>query len=411
MSSPALSLGQALALLCVVSFGGVALGQEQGNGAAAPASGLRVATYNTSLFRNESGQLIRDLEGGQNAQAKKIAEVIQRVRPDVMLLNEFDYDPDGRAAELFCQKYLAVGQNGCVPIEFPQRYTAPVNTGRPSGRDLSKNGRMNEPGDNVGFGRHEGQYGMLVLSRFPIDRERVRTFREFLWRDMPDAKLPVDPQSDEPFYGDEDLSVLRLSSKSFWDVPIDVQTDTGRPFVVHLLCSHPTPPVFDGPEDRNGRRNHDEVRLVADYIDPQRAAYLTDDKGQKGGLAKDALFVIVGDLNCDPVDGQGVPGTMDQLLNHPRVNNSFTPSSAGGPLSSAEQAELNPNQRGDPAHDTSNFGGEGFSNLRIDYVLPSHGLKVIDGGIFWPKPDEPGGDAVTATDHRLVWLDILPAAD
>ena len=34
----------------------------------------------------------------------------------------------------------------------------------------------------------------------------------------------------------------------------------------HLLASHPTPPVFDGDEDRNGKRNHDEVRLIADYI-------------------------------------------------------------------------------------------------------------------------------------------------
>ena len=169
--------------------------------------------------------------------------------------------------------------------------------------------------------------------------------------------------------------------------------------------------MFDGPEDRNGRRNHDEIRLVADYIDPQRADYLVDDKGRNGGLAKDSRFVILGDLNADPADGQGVPGTMDQLLKHPRVNNSFTPSSAGGPLASKQQAELNPNQKGDPAHDTSNFGGEGFSNLRIDYVLPSQGLEVIDGGIFWPGPDEPGGDAVTVSDHRLVWLDVRYVGD
>src|SRR3954471_13015145 len=100
-------------------------------------STIRVATYNTSLFREKDGQLIKDLEAGDNEQARKIAEVIQRVRPDILLVNEFDYDDSQRAAELFRTKYLGVGQNGCEPIKFQHFFTAPVNTGRPSGRDLN----------------------------------------------------------------------------------------------------------------------------------------------------------------------------------------------------------------------------------------------------------------------------------
>ena len=38
--------------------------------------------------------------------------------------------------------------------------------------------------------------------------------------------------------------VFRLSSKSHWDVPLRVGGE-----VVHFLVSHPTPPVFDGPDD------------------------------------------------------------------------------------------------------------------------------------------------------------------
>src|SRR5450755_2424826 len=68
---------------------------------------VRVATYNTSMFRDEDGQLARDLESGDNQQAKSIAEVIQRERPDIILLNEFDYDAEGHAAKLFMEKYLA----------------------------------------------------------------------------------------------------------------------------------------------------------------------------------------------------------------------------------------------------------------------------------------------------------------
>jgi endonuclease/exonuclease/phosphatase family metal-dependent hydrolase len=372
---------------------------------------IRVATYNSSLFRDADGQLVRDLEAGDNAQARKIAEVIQRVRPDILLVNEFDYDRQMRAADLFRTKYVGVGQNGCEPIDFHYFFTAPVNTGRPSGRDLNHNGKQNEPDDAIGYGKHEGEYGMLVLSKYRIDRDHVRSFQKFLWRDMPGALLPTNPKTGKPYYDDADLAALRLSSKSHWDVPINVPAKEDRPaFVLHLLCSHPTPPVFDGPEDRNGHRNHDEIRLLADCIDPSKSGYLVDDAGGRGGLAADEQFVIVGDLNCDPIDGEGMRGTMDQLLKSPRVNASFTPTSKGGPVVVKEHADQFAKHRGDPSHVTADFTPEGHACLRIDYVLPSKGFEVTKGGIFWPVPDEPGGDAITGTDHRSVWLDIRPVS-
>jgi endonuclease/exonuclease/phosphatase family metal-dependent hydrolase len=366
---------------------------------------VRVATFNASLNRNHAGQLVRNLAGGRNEQARRIAEVVQRVRPDILLVNEFDFDPAGNAATSFLREYLAVAQNGCEAIEFPHYFIAPVNTGRPSDRDLDKDGQFGEPADAIGFGRHEGQYGMLVLSRFPIALDRVRTFQKFLWRDMPNALLPTDPNSGAAYYDEGDLAVLRLSSKSLFDVPIEVPGHAGAPsWRLHVLASHPTPPVFDGPEDRNGRRNHDEIRLLADYIDMSRGAYLVDDSGRTGGLPPDARFVIAGDLNCDPLDGDGLPGTMDQLLKNPRVNSSFTPRSDGGRVATEQKTTRDAAGKGDPSHDTSSFGD--FQNLRIDYVLPSSQLRVIDGGVYWPAPGEPGAEAVTASDHRLVWIEI-----
>jgi endonuclease/exonuclease/phosphatase family metal-dependent hydrolase len=377
--------------------------------ASADTATIRVATYNTSLYREQAGQLARDLENGENPQARRIAETIQRVRPDILLVNEFDYDSAGRAAELFRTKYLAIGQNQAQPIEYPHLFTAPVNTGKPTQRDLDKDGRRGGPADAVGYGQHEGQYGMLMLSRFPIDRGQARTFQKFLWRDMPGAMLPMDAETKQPFYDDDDLSVLRLSSKSFWDVPVEVPArGAHRAYTLHLLCSHPTPPVFDGPEDRNGRRNHDEIRLIADYVSPSNSKYLVDDDGRRGGLPNDTLFVILGDLNCDPVDGQRVAGAIAQLLNHPRVDASFTPSSRGGPRIVGQFPDQHGAHRGEPAHVTSNFTGEGHGCLRIDYALPSRGLSVVDGGVFWPVAGEPGAEAVTASDHRPVWIDIRP---
>jgi hypothetical protein len=62
---------------------------------------IRFATFNASLNRNNEGQLITDLSTPNNTQAKTVAEIIQRNNPDVLLVNEFDYVPNGTAARLF----------------------------------------------------------------------------------------------------------------------------------------------------------------------------------------------------------------------------------------------------------------------------------------------------------------------
>ncbi len=355
---------------------------------------LRVATYNVSFFADVDGGLAGRLRAG-DANARKVAAVVQRVRPDVLLLNEFDYEADGTSAQLFLRDYLGVAQAGSAPIDYAYHYLAPVNTGVPSGLDIDLDGRTDGPADAWGFGKHPGQYGMLVLSRFPIDAKAVRSFQHFLWKDMPDALAPKNPDGSD-YYSAEVWAKLRLSSKSHWDVPI--QTPIGR---LHFLTMHPTPPVFDGPEDRNGRRNHDEIRLMADYVSPDRSNYLLDDQGQRGGLAADALFVIAGDLNSDPKGGDSVGGAMQQLLAHPRINASNSPTSSGG---AASQARSPPNMdANDLAARTASFG------LRVDYVLPSSGLKVVDSAVFWPAPGEPDADLADASDHHMVWVDLRPA--
>ncbi|TWT36170.1 Endonuclease/Exonuclease/phosphatase family protein [Posidoniimonas corsicana] len=376
--------------------------------AAPPEGAVRVATYNISFYRDAAGELETELRGGASSQAKQIAEVIQRVRPDLLLLNEIDYTADGAVVDLFRQRYLRQPQNGQQPIDYPHTYTAPVNTGVPTPFDLDRDGRTGGPADCQGFGRYPGQYGMAVLSRLPIDREHARTFQQLLWRDLPGAKLPADPTSGEPYYSGEELARLRLSSKSHWDVPVTLPGG-GR---LHLLCSHPTPPAFDGPEDRNGCRNHDEIRLIADYLTPGRSGYVVDDNGRRGGLPADALFVVLGDLNADPHDAGGKElGAIQQLLEHPRVNATRPPTSRGAVLASQAHPDLNRDQHGPAAEDTANFSGDDFNNLRVDYALPSRDLVVVGGGVFWPPPGEPGAAAINATDHRLVWIDVRTNKD
>jgi hypothetical protein len=395
----------------------------------APAAnaGVRFATFNASLNRNFEGQLRADLSTPGNAQARAVAEIIQRSRPDVLLINEFDFDPV--AAELFQTNYLGVSQNGAATIHYPFSYIAPSNTGIPSGFDFDNNGSIGGPNDAFGFGFFPGQFGMLVYSQYPIDSLGARTFQHFLWRDMPGALLPVNPATGESWYSPAELAVFRLSSKSHWDVPVKIGSQT-----VHFLVSHPTPPVFDGLEDRNGTRNHDEIRLWADYISPGKSGYIYDDAGRHGGLKPGELFVIAGDQNSDPLDGDSIPGAIQQLIEHPLVNTKTTPTSLGGPWATRVQDALNLAHRSDPAFDTADFCDvpgptpcSGPGNLRADYVLPRKNVKIVDAGIFWPSADPADADPLApfaylvdptgfgfpapSSDHRLVWVDVSVPAE
>jgi Endonuclease/Exonuclease/phosphatase family len=377
--------------------------------AAASGERIRFATFNASLNRNFEGQLIADLSTPGNAQAQTVAEIIQRVRPEVLLINEFDFDSGNVALRLFQDNYLSVSQNGASPIVYPYRYTAPSNTGIPSGFDFNNNGVIGGPDDAYGFGFFPGQFGMAVYSQHPILFSQIRTFQNFLWKDMPGARLPDDPATPAPadWYSPAEQAVFRLSSKSHWDVPVRVDGDT-----IHFLASHPTPPVFDGPEDRNGTRNFDEIRLWADYITPGPSSfYIYDDTGKRGGLAPFSRFVIAGDQNSDPLDGDSIPGSIQQLLDHPLVNTKKTPSSAGAVEAALLQGGANTTHRSNPKFDTADFADTAPGNLRADYVLPRKNLRIVDSAVFWPLQSDPlfrltGVFPFPSSDHRLVWVDI-----
>ncbi|MBC8077008.1 MAG: phytase [Chloroflexales bacterium] len=384
---------------------------------------VRFAAFNASLNRNSAGQLVTDLSTPNDQQAKNVAEIIQRVAPDVVLINEFDYDAQGTALRLFQRNYLGVGQNNALAATYPYSYTAESNTGIASGFDLNNNGAVvtqpGQPGygdDALGFGVFPGQFGMALYSKYPIDTAKIRTFQKFLWKDMPGALLPDDAATPaaSDWYAPEELAIFRLSSKSHWDVPITIGGAT-----IHALVSHPTPPVFDGAEDRNGRRNHDEIRFWADYITAGKGGYVYDDKGATGGLAAGASFVIMGDQNADPNDGDSVDKAVNQLLDNPAVYTAVAPTSLGGPEQAALQGGANATHKSDPAFDTADFADTGTNpgNLRADYTLPSVTLRIVKAGVFWPKADDPlfrlvgvftpslpGG--FPSSDHRLVWVDV-----
>lgn len=349
---------------------------------------VRFATFNTALYRQEHGVLKKDLENGNNEQIKIIAQIIQEVRPDVLALQEFDFDPRGEYLDLFRENYLEKSWDNSEPINYGYAMAFPSNTGIPTHKDLNNDNNIHSPEDAYGYGRYPGQYAFAILSKYPLDTAAMRTFRKFLWKDMPGAALPV-KEDGSPYYSEEVLDIFRLSSKNHVDIPVLINNKR-----IHALIAHPTPPVFDGKADRNGHRNHDEIRLFADYISGQSGpSYLYDDSGNKASLKTSAPFVIMGDMNADPERGDTYQNPIMQFLDHPRVNES----AAWG-----NRVPFHVSKSGDTLHTTAVF------DMRIDYVLPSDEFEVKASRVYWPKEGQDNHRLTKGkqgSDHRLVWVD------
>ena len=359
---------------------------------------LRVATFNVSMEAlnyikrspnsspNVSGNELTQALKQNNQQIKNIAEIIQRVNPDIILLNEFDrVNNQHENIRYFIKNYLAKAQNDQTAINYPYFYQGPVNTG------VKVNNINNDKSITHGFGYFEGHFGMVLLSKYPIDYNTIKTFQFFKWRDMPNALKPISPETNQPWFSDSVWNELRLSSKSHWDIPINIH---GKE--IHILASHPTPPVFDGPENRNGNRNHDEIRFWRDYIDNTQANYIYDDGGKKGGLSPNKPFVILGDQNASSVEGDAINSGIKSLLTNNKLQDPM-PTSIGG--------ELYRTDNNNAKYHTAYWG------MRADYVLPSAlDFTIKNSGVFWPqKKDETYRlikDRAASSDHRLVWVDL-----
>lgn len=283
--------------------------------------------------------------------AGKADDDLQRIAdqtPDIASLQNVDYDHDHIALKLIQKRLKKLGH------DMPYAFAARPNTGIDSGFDLDKNGKLGEPRDMLGYGRFTGQGGMVVLSRHPILVDQNQDFSQLLWADMDLPQLPEDG-----YYSSKVLDVLPLHSVGAWDVA--VQLPDG---LLHVLTSHASTPVFDGPEDRNGLRNAAELRFWKEYLE-------RSDRDE-------SRYVLLGTFNIDPKAGQGIKRPLLDLVNHTAL------------------------QDPQPIHANGAFTAEWSSGLalRLDYVLPSHRFGIRATAVERALTKD------GRSRHHPVWVDI-----
>lgn len=300
------------------------------------------------MSRDGPGLLLRDLERGSADDIQAVLETLSAAKADVLVLQGIDWDLDARAVQSL-QRNLS--QNG---TPYPYRMAPRPNRGLPSGFDLNGNGRRGDPQDAIGYGRFTGQNGLAILSRHPIAANQMQDFTASLWADLPGALLPY------PGMPDGLSNTLPLSTTSHSLVPIDTPGH-GRLWLGTFAA---TTPVFDGPEDRNGRRNHDEVMFWAHLL--SGALPVVPPPG----------LVIVGNANLDPARGQGRRSAIQTLLTHPALQD--------------------PEPQGDLGTATVDFGADSVGALRVAYILPDQSWTITARGMLTSPQHR----------HRLIWVDL-----
>ncbi len=324
-----------------------------------------MATFNTELARDGPGLLVRDLVKGNSEDILAVLDALEAVQPDIVLLLDIDHDHDHISARMLRD---ALKDRG---LDYPYFVAERPNSGLRTTLDLNGDGRIGDPQDAQGFGYFAGQGGMLLLSKLRLGE--VRDHSDVLWADVANANPPR--RSDgQLFPSDAAFARQRLAYVAHWQIPVLLP----RSPPLTLTALHATPPVFDGPEDQNGRRNADEL-------------------GYALAMMPDTPLALIGTLNLDPFDSEGQLSAIHRVLAHPALQDPLQSNDLGREKTQRD-GKVNSDHSGDPRLDTADWTDTGPGNLRVDYVLPGAKFDVVASGLHWPAS---GRRAVVWADIRL----------
>ncbi|GAA5193041.1 endonuclease/exonuclease/phosphatase family protein [Ferrimonas gelatinilytica] len=402
---------------------------------------VRFATFHVEMAYDSSDGYFQLLAqtgatgADQDPRLANLASILQQTyqgdKPDVLLLTGISTKiseggvPDETAIAQFEQNYLAQPQASDLSgLSYPYRYVAATNSGQFIPHDVNGDGKLALPEDAQGHGHFHGQNSFVLLSKYPLEPQQARTFRQFKWHQVEGVSKPLRDDGSE--MDDAIWESLSVMDTNFVDIPL--RLPDGRR--ISLLLTQLVDQQPAGDSRRSAwlqQRNGAQLNFIADYIsDRKDGDYLLDDQGRRGGVNLGRPFVLMGNLNNDEdpfhltvqtpwddhfeVNSSAIRKVLSDsylLGSNGRFNSdALTPASFGAD----EYALSVTSSHIHPQTWTS------LSGMRFSYLLPHKMLHIADSGVFWPALGEKGSqwlyneqdesDPALSSHERLVWVDI-----
>lgn len=296
---------------------------------------LRRANGLTPLFRfvhyNIKELTTGKLVDAQNAQLNMATRIIRGLGPDLLSINEVQYDlPDvpttglpgtgDNMKRLVERTGLTSGMADASPWSYA---LAPANTGKRALRkpDGSYATDPNGPGaaglaDVISFGTFPGQYSTGFATRLSIERRTVHT--DLKWADW-DASLELGTltlPNDQPAPAD-----MELFDKNFNDTTVLLEGRTA-----HFITFHTVPAFgFGGSAALNIARNKAQLEFLEWYLlgecDPENSqSAVKRCETSIRPLVDGTPFIAVGDLNVNWGTPDGGAEALQRMLTSDRVH-------------------------------------------------------------------------------------------
>lgn len=396
---------------------------------------IRFATYHVDMEYSDFNTALSETASGNVQRLQNVAEVIQIANADVLLLTGISgADGSGNdgyrysALNQFLDSYVGVAQDADVKaVEYRYVYMAQSNSGIPVLEDIDRDGSAagTLPGDAVGYGNYWGQKSFAILSKYQLDTNGVRNFRELKWSAVPGVTEPKDASGANWFTHDT-WQQMPLLNSNFIDIPLSLPD--GRK--IQLMATYLETPKEIDSSDRGYQRNSAQLSFIADYLGEGADHYIVNDKtdsGQRtGGYDDSRPFVLLGNFYNDhegawAVDAEGKPSyvgdssAMRSLVNSSSLNR-FTGVNWEAPTT---QAAVDYAKTTQSTHDMPEIWTS-LDGIRSDYIMLERQLNYSGQGIVW---EQVGGDnealfylrdgdgnlvndADASSSHRLVWMDV-----
>jgi hypothetical protein len=296
----------------------------------------------------------------KNEQLKYVQKILKNYNPDLLFINELQYDIPGAPNDDFTTDGENLAKLRDL-IGFKHKYVSfyPANTGKNAKKNAEGEyyADPNSPGardlaDQVNFGTIPHQYSSGLLTKFPIVQETVVT--NLKWKDF---NRNIDLTKFKGADGSELPKDMELFDKNFLDVVLDIHGKKTHVIVLHTVPSY----HFGNKFSPNYERNRDQLRFLEWYLTGKTDIDIDLINIQP---ITGKSFIAAGDWNVDPNSDNPGANVLKRI---------FTKTN---PWIKPEQMTF-----------TNEGGGYGPNPFRLmlDYLVSSKDLSFSNGKIMLPN--------------------------